>query len=632
MTSMPHWLNPPERARSVRHGDRSWEILPAQADAVWDLHFPHNRAVLVDTTDELSVLPSSALTTRLQGRGWCWALPSDPRSDLPAVLVRADGELDVLVTEAGTTVRISGGPAMLQTHRARPHADVAGDEITLDIADGEALTNAYAGFYWDTMIPCVVERTRAASYPDARGYVLSTLASTYAGTYPDVDHEFQIKGRIAVGSEVDLAVVRRMMELQIRMMREDPQGLWRNPCAIQPSGDREYHVRRASMDGSQNAIMFLVTGNVEILESVWLYIARTKDVDWLRANIDALEAAAASVADTMDRAGRLWGDVYYEDQVIKDGRETMGAALASRSFRLLAELDDLLGRAEQSAHHRDLADRLDAALRQPLPQGYWDPQERRFTDWVDRSGVAHDHIHLLANILPVLVGAATPEQAGDVLALVARETPEFQRFPTFLSARIANYDDSEIGDGGPYDLCAAGRYWCWDAAFWASRGHGGVIAEQLLAVANEGALSDYVMGERYDMNHVYYADGTTWHGAAHYYEYPCVFTWVLLHEYLGVGESLTADLRLSPRLAAPGSIRLDQKAYQMSYAYAPESFELVNHADRQRSFEIDLSALYPHAAGFVIVRADGGEDGLELAGALLSPGESVRIRPVGEAS
>ena len=151
-------------------------------------------------------------------------------------------------------------------------------------------------------------------------------------------------------------------------------------------------------------------------------------------------------------------------------------------------------------------------------------------------------------------------------------------------------------------------------------------------MANEGALSDYIMSERYDMNYVYYADGTTWHGAAHYYEYPCVFTWVLLHEYLGLGESLTADLRISPRLAEPGSIRLDQQAYQLSYTYAPESFELVNHADRQRSFEIDLSAIYPHAAGFVIARADGGEDGLELAGALLAPGESVRIRPVGKAS
>ena len=631
MTSLPLWLTAAPHVSLSQQGERDWALIP-DADGPWELALPHGRAVLVDAGDELSVLPSAAAATHLRGRGWCWALPSQPGSDLPALLIQTDGELDLVIDAVGMTVRISGGPATVRTHRARPHADVAGAELTLDIADGAALADAYAGFYWDTMIPCVVERTRAVDYPDARGYVLSTLASTYAGTYPDVDHEFQIKGRIAAGSDVDLAVVRRTMELQIRMMREDPQGLWRNPCAVQPSGDREYHVRRSSMDGSQNAIMFLVTGNVEILESVWLYIARTKDVDWLRANIDALEAAAASVADTMDHAGRLWGDVYYEDQVIKDGRETMGAALASRSFRLLAELEDLLDRAAQAAHHRDLSDQLDASLREPLPQGYWDAEQRRFTDWVDRSDVSHDHIHLLANILPVLIGAATPEQSSDVLDLVERETPEFQRFPTFLSARIADYTDSEIGDGGPYDLCAAGRYWCWDAAFWASRGQGNVLAQQLLTVANEGALSDYIMGERYDMNHVYYADGTTWHGAAHYYEYPCVFTWVLLHEYLGVGESLTADLRLSPRLAAPGSIRLDQAAYQLSYSFTPEAFEVGNNAGCERRFELDLSALYPLASGFVVARADGAESVLEAAAVLLAPGETVTIRPVGEPS
>ena len=45
-------------------------------------------------------------------------------------------------------------------------------------------------------------------------------------------------------------------------------------------------------------------------------------------------------------------------------------------------------------------------------------------------------------------------------ALIHRDLDEFQRFPTFLSSRSAEYTDSEIGDGGLYDLCAAGRCWC----------------------------------------------------------------------------------------------------------------------------------------------------------------------------
>ncbi len=82
---------------------------------------------------------------------------------------------------------------------------------------------------------------------------------------------------------------------------------------------------------------------------------------------------------------------------------------------------------------------------------------------------------------------------------------------------IANYTEGEIGDGGPYDLCAAGRYWYWDAAFWRWRNNGNMLLSQLKRVAAEGLADGYIMGERYDMDHVYYVDGVDWHGAAHYY-------------------------------------------------------------------------------------------------------------------
>ena len=49
--------------------------------------------------------------------------------------------------------------------------------------------------------------------------------------------------------------------------------------------------------------------------------------------------------------------------------------------------------------------------------------------------------------------------------LIDANAEEFERFPSFVAAKIADYDKSEIGSGGPYDLCAAGRYWYWDAVF-----------------------------------------------------------------------------------------------------------------------------------------------------------------------
>jgi hypothetical protein len=578
------------------------------------LELPPGPAFLLDGGDELFVLPSDADHGELVGRGRAWFLPESPTSTEPAWLIEADGEITARRSADGWTVTTASEPART-AHRARPHADVMGAAFALDLPGGDALADAFAGFYWGTMLPSVIERTVAKDYADADGYVVSTLATKYLGTYPDVDHEFQIKGRLAWGSRLDLDVVGRMIDLQLRMMREDPTGLWRNPCAVQPDGDREYHVRRNSMDGRENAVMFLVTGNIEVLESIWMYVARTKDTAWLAARIDDIEGAASGIEEYIDPRGRLWGDVYYEDQVIKDGRETMAQALAIRSYGLLAELEDLLGRADAATRYRGVRDRLTASLREPLPGGWWDADEQRFVDWVDRSGRVHDHIHLLANILPVLVGAADAEQERAVEALVQRELPEFQRFPTFLSARIADYTDSEIGDGGPYDLCAAGRYWCWDAAYWWARGDGRMLREQLDRVAAQGAADDYVMGERYDMDHVYYVDGSPWHGAAHYYEYPCVYSWVLVHDYLGIRPSLDADLVIAPRLTDHGSVELGQHAYRLRYTYAADGFTIENLAAEPRRFVVDLGALYSRATPTTVEVAAGGSVVVPGAGA-----------------
>lgn len=588
----------------ARVDDRTWLASAPDGDAVLEISIAGAHAFVLDEDGELFVLPSDPEHAELVGYGRCWVLPLDPGAAQGSWCVSAEGEIEAVVGDGIVRVTVRAPQATMVRHHARPHADVTGAEFELDIPGGDLLGDALAGFYWGTMLPSVVERTRGAGSPDWRGFVVSTLAGRYLGTYPDVDHEFQIKGRLAWGGPLERDVVRRMIELQLRMMREDPQQLWRDPCAVQPSGEREYHVRRSSLDGSTNAVMFLVTGNIEVIESIWLYVARTGDVDWLGEHIEDIEGAASGISLHVDALGRLWGDVYYEDQVIKDGRETMAQALAVRSFGLLAELQELLGRGGAAARSRELRDALAGALVQPLPVGYWDPDAARFIDWVDRSGAVHDHLHLLANLLPVLVGAAEPAQERGVAALVERELAELQRFPTFLAARIADYTEAEIGDGGPYDLCAAGRYWCWDAAYWSARGDGEMLLRQLAQVAAQGAAEGWVMGERYDMDHVYYVDGSPWHGAAHYYEYPCVFSWVLVHEYLGLRPSMDADLLVAPRVRGEGVVTMQQQAYRLRYRVAEGAFTLTNLGDEDRSFLLELDAVLPSALREIAV--DGG--------------------------
>ena len=126
----------------------------------------------------------------------------------------------------------------------------------------------------------------------------------------------------------------------------------------------------------------------------------------------------------------------------------------------------------------------------------------------------------------------------------------FDKFPSYVAAKIEDYTPDEIGDGGPYDLCAAGRYWCWDAAYLAQRKDGEKLLRQLLQVCEQAEKDGFLMGERYDRNYVYYNTGTdaarNWHGAARYYEYPNVWIYVLICQCLGVRRGFDCDIVLEP--------------------------------------------------------------------------------------
>ena len=551
---------------------------------------PSRTAGVRQTGTTFHSLCLSAKTQVIGVAGDLWLLPE---AEISAQTVRIGGvgEKTAQAVQSGVEVNLAPGDYTLTLYDGWPACDILGNRLSLHFEGGDVLENTYARFYWDTLLPSVIEQTDALDYPLPDGYVVSTLQpGEYAGTYPDVDHEFQTKGRLAMRGDCEISVVERMMNLQFRLMREDPVGLWRNPCAIQPGGQREYHVRRDSLDRTANAEMFLVTGNVEILETAWRYFATTKDEAWLRTHVEELEGAASLLAHLTDRNGKLWSDVYYEDQVIKDGMECMSAALAARGLELLAELEHHLSRFAQEETYRNLSARLAETLVKPVPEGFWDEKGGHFVDWIDRSGQVHDHLHLLANCLPVLFGYASEEQVLAVNHLIRSQFDEYQRFPTFLSPCIADYTPDEIGSGGPYDLCAAGRYWCWDAAYWAFLGRGDVIGQQLRRVAEQAKLDGYRMGERYDMNHVYYQDDKNWHGAPYYYEYPCVFIRVLMHEYLGIRAGFDVDVELCPTLDHPGKVCAD--AYGVEYEYGSDMFTIRNTASHGRTVRLRLEHLY----------------------------------------
>lgn len=576
------------------------------------------------------VLPINREPATINANRALWVLPLDPVSSDHAWHIEIQGgDLIAKQTGAGLAVTLKAQTALLSPAEARPHSDPFGHRFSLEMPGGAELEQTLAAFYWGTMLPSVVEKTFAANFPYHDGYVLSTLnVNSYAGSYPAVDHEFQIKGRLAIGSEADLDIVRRMIELQFKLMNDDPEHLYRAPTSVQPDGRREYHVRRNSLDNHQNAAMFPLTGNIEVVEESWRYYEITKNLSWLRSNITNLEKAAGWIAANTDQYGRVWSDVYYEDQVIKDGRVTQAQAFAARAFNLLARIESLLQRRDQAMRFEAFSKKLSAALIAPLPQGYWDGNNNRFIDWIDRDGKPHDHIHLLANELPVAFGYATPEQSAQVRRLLDANSAEFERFPSFVSAKIADYSKAEIGSGGPYDLCAAGRYWYWDGAFRESQNQNQLLLDQLKAVAASAAKNGYFMSERYDMDHVYYIDGKDAHGAEKYYEYPNVFAAVLIQKYLGLAVPADADLSVAPHLTHDAAIQFETPAYAVRYSYSHDQFVLKNLSSKPRRIRIDLSSLRASALRYRLTSKSRSGIVNPKSTLILSPGEEARWSPL----
>jgi len=567
-------------------------------------NFPNSQCVgITREGGQWYVLPINDANCKINVNTSLWIIPKDPFSSNNSWFIKLQNT-DSIVATAENVLNVKVYARKFEMHKseARPHSDCFNNRYTISIKGGETLTNALASFYWGTMLPLVIEKTKAKEYPYSNGYVMSTLnANAYAGSYPDVDHEFQIKGRLAMASDLDIDVVRRMIELQFKLMRDDPEGLFRNPCSVQPNGFREYDIRRNSQNYNDNADMFLLTSNMEVLEESWKYFEVTKDINWLIKNIVNLENAASLTIANTDQYGRVWSDVFYEDQVIKDGRETMSSTMAAYTFQILANIESVLKHEEKSIYYSGFSKKIAAMLVKPLHQGYWDEKNQHFVDWVDRKGGIHDHLHLLANILPVLFGYTSTQQTKAIFKLVDSNLVSFQRFPSFVSADIAGYKSYEIGDGGPYDLCAAGRYWYWDASFWEWRNNKDMLYNQLKTVAIQAAKDSFYMGERYDMDHVYYIDGKSWHGTEKYYEYPCVYTSVLISKFLGIKNDKDADLCVNPHINSYGDVEFNIPNYDIKYTYNEKGFILKNLSGKTRNFKVDLSALYSDKAKFKFV-------------------------------
>ena len=318
--------------------------------------------------NSIYAIPPLKQPKKFKGSDILWAIESD---ESKSVLIKANGEYCVKKVKNTITV-FCDNQFDVEEFNGFPCCDLLGNRFSFCIDNDSRFQNAVAKFYWKSLMAECAEHTFMRKNKRWReGYVLSTLAlSKYAGTYPAVDHEFHIRGRMAMGDKFDLELIKRMMLLQIKTMKTDYSGKYRIPCSIQPNGKREYHITRKSIDKAVKARMFPITGIIELCEEMYNYYCLTKDIDFIRDNISALEMGLKYAESFIDENGKLYADVYYEDQVMKNGANAQAQAFAIHSFYLAAKLERIVNNEEKAIHYNSIANTLKMNYSQPIPYGF----------------------------------------------------------------------------------------------------------------------------------------------------------------------------------------------------------------------------------------------------------------------
>ena len=157
---------------------------------------------------------------------------------------------------------------------------------------------------------------------------------------------------------------------------------------------------------------------MEFIEGVYRYYSMSKDLTFVQENITAIEKNCSYIESFIEKDDLLNSHVYFEDQVIKDGKVAQAQCFAINSFRLMARLEELVGNSDKKEYYEKIALRLSESFVKDFPNGYWDPEHQRFIDWIDGSGQPHDHIHLLANELPNLFGLTTYDQREVTIQII----------------------------------------------------------------------------------------------------------------------------------------------------------------------------------------------------------------------
>jgi hypothetical protein len=216
----------------------------------------------------------------------------------------------------------------------------------------------------------------------------------------------------------------------------------------------------------------MLDANASPLIAGWDYVESTNDTAWLAKRIDRLEFIADYLAkrdtdadglvecthsgnyDTLFAPARS-ASAY--DTINAGHKDAYSNTLTYRAWRCLADLEEKVGRHQQSARYSQLADRLKVQFFKTL----YDPSTGWLAWWKSEDGELHNLASPMINGLAIEYGLVEPVRAREILLRLWKKIEDvgFTRFDlgvplTLVPVRRGDYLQPKRGDPAS-SICGA---------------------------------------------------------------------------------------------------------------------------------------------------------------------------------
>lgn len=149
--------------------------------------------------------------------------------------------------------------------------------------------------------------------------------------------------------------------------------------------------------------------------AAWTYATRKPDREWLRKNIDNIEAFADRiVAQDIDGDGfceSSVGPTNWWDNIKWNGKDSYSSALAWRAFRCIADLERTLDRETQAGFYSSRA----TLIKSSYYATFYNPQTGVLAGWRTLDGELRDSYFLWANGIAISYGLVEKLHANAIL-------------------------------------------------------------------------------------------------------------------------------------------------------------------------------------------------------------------------